>query len=161
MQGIVILRALSVVIFAATLAGCHPSTRSAAGQTPPPSATSAAQANSTAPPDQAMTSGPGDKYFAKADAKLHGVSFSIWANGRPAGVVQWPNKGIDITGAMKGHANNIAVQWNRTQKDGTGTLTIGTAKNVAFTVKVTPSSPIKGQITKVVMAPRAPVGRKY
>ncbi len=159
MQGTVILRALGVAILAAGVSGCHPSTRSAAGQTPLPASTTLAQANSTAAPDQALTSGPGDKYFAKTDAKLHGVSFSIWANGRPVDVIQWPSKAVDITQDMKGHANTIVVEWNRTQKNGAGTLTIGTAKHVVFTTRVTPSSPAKGRNSKQFLAPQAPVGR--
>jgi hypothetical protein len=159
MQGTVILRTLSVVAFAAIVAGCHPSTRSAAGQTPPPSATSAAQANSTAPPDQAMTAGSGVKFFAKTDAKTHGVTFSIWANGHPVGVISWPSKGIDITKDLKGHSNQVVVEWTRTQKNGTGTLTIGTTKNTVLTARVTPSSPAKGRTSKEFIAPQAPIGR--
>src|SRR5579862_8067341 len=116
MQGTVILRTLGVIAFAAVVAGCHPSTRSAAGQTPLPSQTTMAQANSTAPPEQAMTVGPGVKYFAKTDANTHGVSFSIWANGRPVGVISWPSKGLDITKDLRGHSNVVVVQWARTQK---------------------------------------------
>jgi hypothetical protein len=159
MQGTVILRTLSVFALAAIVSGCHPSTRSAAGQTPLPSSTTAAQANSTAPPDQALTTGPGDKYIAKTDAKAHGVTFSIWANGRPVGVVSWPGKGLDITKDLKGHSNQVVVKWNRTQKNGTGTLTIGTAKNTVVTARVTPSSPATGQISKQFIAPQAPIGR--
>lgn len=159
MQGTVILRALGVCICATAISGCHPSTRSTAGQTPPPSATSAAQANSTAPPDQAITVGPGDKYFAKTDGKTHGVSFSIWANGRPVGVISWPNKGLDITKELRGHANVVVVQWDRTQKNGSGTLTIGTTKHTVMTTHVTPSSPAKGKQSKQFIAPQAPIGR--
>ena len=159
MQGTVILRALGVFALAATLAGCHPSTRSAAGQTPLPSQTTMAQANSTAPPDQAITVGPGDKYFAKTDAKTHGVNFAVWANGRPIGVIDWPSKSLDITKGMRGHANVVVVEWTRTQKNGSGTLTVGTDKKTVFTTKVTPSSPAKGRNSKQFIAPQAPIGR--
>ena len=124
-----------------------------------PSQTTLAQANSTAPPNQALTSGPGDKYFAKTDAKTHGVDFSIWANGRPIGVVDWPSKALDITGGMRGHVNFVVVQWTRVQKNGSGTLTIGTAKNTIFVTRVTPKSPAKGRNSKQFIAPQAPVGR--
>jgi hypothetical protein len=159
MQGTVILRSLGGVLIAASLAACHPSVRSAAGQTPPPSPASAAQANSTAIPDQRLTAGPGDKYFAKTDAKTHGVNFAIWANGRPVGAIDWPSKAMDITKDMKGHANVVVVQWTKTQKNGSGSLTIGTAKKTVFTTNVTPSSPAKGSNSKQFIAPQAPVGR--
>ena len=159
MQGTVILRTLGVVAFAAALSGCHPSTRSAAGQTPVPSSTTLAQAKSTLPPDQAITVGPGEKYIAKTDAKLHGVEFSLWANGRPIGVISWPNKGMDITKDLRGHANVVVVQWKRTQKNGAGTLTISTAKKTVLTTRVTPSSPATGRNSKQFIAPQAPVGR--
>ncbi|HKU68847.1 MAG TPA: hypothetical protein VJP85_13815 [Candidatus Baltobacteraceae bacterium] len=159
MQGTVILRTLGVVACAAVVAGCHPSTRSAAGQTPVPSQTTMAQANSTAPPDQAITAGPGEKYLAKTDAKMHGVSFSIWANGRPVGVISWPGKGLDITKDLRGHSNVVVVQWTRTKKDGTGTLTIGTAKQTVLTTHVTPSSPAKGTNKRQFFAAQAPIGR--
>jgi hypothetical protein len=159
MQGTVILRSLGIVFLAASVAGCHPSVRSAAGQTPEPSNTTAAQANSTAIPDQRLTSGPGDKYFAKTDAKLHGVNFAIWANGRPVGVIEWPSKALDITKDMKGHANVIVIKWTKTQKNGSGSLTIGTAKKTVFTTRVMPTSPQTGSNSKQFIAPQAPVGR--
>ncbi|HLI98002.1 MAG TPA: hypothetical protein VKT72_18185 [Candidatus Baltobacteraceae bacterium] len=159
MQGTVILRSLGIVFLAASIAGCHPSVRSAAGQTPQPSSTTEAQANSTLPPDQATTVGPGDKYIAKTDAKLHGVNFAIWANGRPVGVIDWPAKGLDITKDMKGHANVLVVEWTRTQKNGEGTLTIATAKKTVFTTHVTPASPAKGRNSKQFIAPQSPIGR--
>jgi len=159
MQGTVILRALGVAILAAALSGCHPSTRSAAGQTPLPSSTTVAQANSTLPPDQALTTGPGEKYFAKTDAKTHGVSFSIWANGKPVGVISWPSKGLDITKDLRCHANVVVVQWDRTQKNGTGTLTIGTTNKTVMTTHVSASSPAKGKQSKQFIAPQAKIGR--
>lgn len=120
-----------------------------------------AQGNSTAPPDQAMSSGPGDKYFAKTDAKTHGVNFAVWANGRPIGIVDWPSKSLDITKGMRGHANVVVVQWTRTAKNGSGTLTIGTAKKTVLTAHVTPSSPAKGRVSKQFIAPQANVGRPH
>jgi hypothetical protein len=159
MQGTVILRSLGFIVVAAALAACHPSVRSAAGQTPEPSSTTAAQANSTAIPDQRLSSGPGDKYFAKTDAKTHGVDFAIWANGRPVGEIDWAGKALDITKDMKGHANDIVVKWTKTQKNGSGSLTIGTAKKTVFTTNVTASSPAKGSNSKQFIAPQAPVGR--
>jgi hypothetical protein len=160
MQGTVILRTLGVVLLAALVSGCHPSTRSPAGQTPQPSQTTMAQANSTAPPNQALTTGPGEKYVAKTDAKLHGVTFEVWANGRPVGIVQWPGKALDITKDMKGHSNVVVVKWTRTEKNGSGTLTVATTNNkTVFTTRVTPSSPAKGSNSKQFIAPQAPVGR--
>jgi hypothetical protein len=159
MQGTVILRSLGIVILAASVAACHPSVRSAAGQTPEPSNTAPAQANSTQAPDQALTSGPGDKYFARTDAKTRGVNFAIWANGRPVGVIDWPSKALDITKDLKGHANVVVVEWTRMQKNGQGTLTIATAKKTLFTTRVTPQSPAKGRNSKQFIAPQAPIGR--
>ncbi len=159
MQGTVILRTLGVLVLAGAVSGCHPSSRSAAGQTPLPSNTTLAQANSTAPPDQAITVGPGDKYFAKTNGALHGVNFAIWANGRPVGVIDWPAKGLDITKDLRGHANVVVVKWTRMQKNGSGTLTIGTAKKTLLTARVTPSSPKNGSVSKQFIAPQASIGR--
>ena len=159
MQGTVILRTLGVVALAAAISGCNASTRSPAGQTPVPSNTTLAQSNSTAAPDQRLSAGPGDKYFAKTDGKMHGVDFAIWANGRPVGVIDWPGKALDITKDMKGHANVVVVKWTRMQKDGSGTLTVGTTKHTVLTARVTPASPKNGSVSKQFIAPQAPIGR--
>jgi hypothetical protein len=158
MQGTVILRALGILALAISIAGCHPSMRSAAGQTPPPSPANNAQANSTMAPDQAV-GGPADKYIAKTDAKLRGVNFAIWANGRPIGVIEWPGKALDITKDLKGGANVVVVQWKRMQKNGSGTLTLATASRTLLTANVTPSSPATGSASKTFQAARAKVGR--
>jgi hypothetical protein len=109
-------------------------------------------------PDQAV-GGPADKYIAKTDAKLHGVNFAIWANGRPIGVIDWPGKALDITKDLKGGANVVVVQWKRMQKNGSGTLTLVTAKQTLLTANVTPSSPAAGSASKQFQAPKAKVGR--
>ncbi len=162
MQGSVVLRFCGAFALAACVSACHPSERSTAGQTPVPSQTTMAQANSTAAPDQSLSSGPGAKYMAKTGADLKGVTFEVWANGKPIGTVSWPNKALDITGGMRGHANVLVIKWTRTSKTGTGTMTIGTAKNgKILSAHVSPSSPAKGQVSKTMIAPQAPVGRPH
>ena len=160
MQGTVIFRSLCVLALAALVSGCHPSTRSTAGQTPQPSQTTMAQANSTAPPDQALSVGPGEKYIATTGGNVKDVTFDLWANGRPIGSIKWPGKSLDITKEMRGHANVLVIKWERTAKNGTGTLSIHsqTGKKV-LTANVTPSSPAKGQVSKTMIAPQVPVGR--
>jgi hypothetical protein len=159
MQGTVIRRLLGVFALAALIAGCNANTRSAAGHTPVPSNTTLAQANSTAAPDQALSSGPGDKYFAMASPDSHGVQFSVWLNGRPVNALYTPGKEVDITQEMRGHANVVAVQWKRTRKGGTGTLTIESRNKPVLSAKVTPSSADTGKVSKTFIAPQAPVGR--
>jgi hypothetical protein len=159
MQGTVILRSLGVFSLAALLAACNTNTRSSAGQTPVPSNTTLAQANSTAAPDQTLSQGPGDKYFASASADTKGVLFTVWFNGRPVNKVFPAGSNVDVTQDMKGHANVVAVQWKRTQKDGKGTLTIRSPQKTILTAKVTASSPPTGQLSKTFIAPQVPVGR--
>ena len=159
MQGSVILRLSGVLLLAALLSACHPSMNSASGQTPVPSNTTAAQANSTAAPDLGLTMQPGDKYFAKTGASMHGVTFSIWANGRPVLSMMTPNESVNITPEMRGHANQVVVQWERTAKNGSGTLTIGTAQKTVLTAHVSEHSPVKGQVSKTFIAPQAKSGR--
>lgn len=158
MQGRV-LRALGVFALSAAIAGCHPSVRSTAGQTPEPSNTTMAQANSTAAPDRGLTMSPGEKYAVKTSSDLHSVTFSVWANGRPITSVQTPNAAIDITKDMRGHANTIVVEWSRTQKNGAGTLTLVTGKKTLLTQKVTPSSPATGKRSIPLIASQAVKGR--
>jgi hypothetical protein len=128
-----------------------------------PSATTAAQgqANAHSLPDQAITVGSGQKYFATTGKDLKGVQFSLWANGRPIGIIEWPGKSMDITKDLRGHANVVVVQWTRTANDGKGTLTIAPqgGKKAVATVNVTPSSPKKGQVSKTFYTPQAPIGR--
>jgi hypothetical protein len=159
MQGSVIFRSLGVFALAAALSACNLGTRSASGRTPMPSNTTLAQANSTAPPQQALSSGPGDKYFAVSSPDTHGVTFSVWFNGRPVNALLPAGKAVDITQEMKGHANVVVVQWKRTQKDGTGTLTIRSRNKPVLSAKVTRSSPATGKVSKTFIAPQVPVGR--
>jgi len=160
MQGSVLLRSLAVAALTALLPACHFKSQSAAGQTPEPSNTTLAQANSTAAPDQAMSNVPGEKFIAMTRPNLKGVTFAVWANGRPIGTISWPGKALDITQGMRGHANVLVIQWTRTSKNGTGTMTIQTAQHKpVLTAHVTPASPTKGQISKTLVAPQAPVGR--
>lgn len=160
MQGTVILRSLCVLALSAAVSGCHPSTRSTAGQTPQPSQTTMAQANSTAAPDQALSSGPAEKYIATTGGNLKDVTFSLWANGRPIGVIKWPGKSLDLTKDMRGHANVLVIKWERTAKNGTGTLAIHSqAGKKVLSANVTPSSPATGQVSKTMIAPQVPVGR--
>gem|GEM_PF-2417720 len=161
MQGTVILRLLAVFTCITALCGCHFNTRNPGGETPAPSNTTLAQANSTAAPDQMMSKTPAAKYIAKTGADLKGVTFAVWANGRPIGSVQWPNKALDITPGMRGHANVLVIEWTRTTKNGSGTMTISTApgNKLVLTAHVTPSSAAKGRVSKTIIAPQAPVGR--
>jgi hypothetical protein len=159
MQGTVILRSASVFALAVSLSACNLGTRSSAGRTPMPSNTTLAQANSTNAPAQALSFGPGDKYFATSSANTHGVTFSVWLNGRPVNAVVPAGKSVDITQEMKGHANVVVIQWKRTQKNGTGTLTIQSRNKPVLSAKVTPSSPPTGKVSKTFIAPQAPVGR--
>jgi hypothetical protein len=160
MQGTVILRSLCVLALAAAVSGCHPSTRSTAGQTPLPSQTTMAQANSTAPPEQALSSGPAEKYIATTGPNLKDVTFELWANGRPIGTIKWPSKSLDITKDMRGHANVLVIKWDRTAKNGTGTLAIHSQSGKkVLSANVTPSSKATGQVSKTMIAPQAPVGR--
>ncbi|MFN2449415.1 MAG: hypothetical protein ABR508_06445 [Candidatus Baltobacteraceae bacterium] len=157
MQRSFIFRALTLCALAA-LAACSNTGGSTAAQTPAPSGTTMAQANSTAAPDQALTSGPGSKFFARTYA-LNGVQFEVWANGTPITTVQWPNKSVDITSKMRGHANNIAIRWTKIKKNGTGMLSITSAKGTKLmTAIVTASSPANAQITHTIIAPQAPSG---
>ncbi|HZZ65652.1 MAG TPA: hypothetical protein VFE17_09155 [Candidatus Baltobacteraceae bacterium] len=160
MQGTV-LRALAAALFAISLAACHFNTRTAAGVTPAPSPSGAADTNSTAPPVQAMSKTPSVKYYAKTAGDVKGVTFSVWANGTPIGSLQWPNKALDLTSKMRGHANVLVIQWERTTKSGSGTMTIvaqGSTKPV-LVAHVSAGSPAKGQVSKTIIAPQAPVGR--
>ena len=157
MQGTVILRSLGVVALVAGLTACHPSVRSAAGQTPVPSQTTMAQANSTAAPDRGITVGPGEKFWATTGKGMHGVHFSIWANGRPIGAMDTGGTNLDITKDLRGHVNDVVVEWNRLQKNGSGTLTIQSRKQKVLTVSVTPKSPVKGRQSKQFIAPQAPI----
>lgn len=143
----------------AALAACSTNGGNTAGQTPAPSNTSMAQANSTAAPDQAMSKGPGQKYFAKTAAD-DGVQFAIWANGTPITTIQWPNKSVDITPSMRGHANTIAIRWTKTKKNGTGTLMVTdfTGKTIV-TAHVTAKSPTQAGISKTFIAPQMPAQR--
>jgi hypothetical protein len=160
MQGFVTRRPLGAFLLACALSACGANNSSSAGQTPGPSQTTLSQAESTmAPPEQSLTKGPGDRYYAKTGPKTHGVTFSIWANGRPITSVVTGGNTVEITPGMRGHANTIAVQWERTAKNGTGTLTVGTTKKVVLTVNVTTHSPAKGQISKTFIAPQSPLGR--
>jgi hypothetical protein len=159
MQGTVIFRSVGVFALAAALSACNLGTRSAAGRTPMPSNTTLAQANSTVAPAQALSQHPGDKYFASTSANTHGVTFSVWLNARPVNVLFPAGKAVDITQEMKGHANVVVIQWKRTQKNGTGTLTIQSRNKPVLTAKVTPSSPATGKVSKTFIAPQAPVGR--
>ncbi len=128
MQGTVILRSLAAAALVVLVSGCNSNSRTQGGQTPMPSNTTLAQANSTAAPDQAMSNVPGDKYIAKTSADVKDVTFAVWANGRPIGTVSWPSKALDITSGMRGHANVLVIQWTRMTKTGTGTMTIQTAQ---------------------------------
>ena len=159
MQGAVILRLAGVFALAATLTACNPSMHSAAGQTPVPSQTTMAQANSTAPPSQRVSMTPGEKYFMKTGAGLHGITFSVWANGRPIASALTPGASIDITPELRGHANVVVIQWERTAKNGVGTATVGTAKKTVLTATVTAHSPAKGEVSKTFIAAQTPVGR--
>ncbi|HEV3155556.1 MAG TPA: hypothetical protein VGZ02_17250 [Candidatus Baltobacteraceae bacterium] len=148
---------LSLVLAAA---GCHTSmNKSSEGQTPVPGQTTMAQANSTAAPDNTLSSTPSDHYFAKVSSNTHGVAFSVWANGRPIMTVLTPGQSIDITADMRGHANRIAVQWNKRSKDGAGTITVGTVKKAVMTVTVGAKTATKGQTTKTIIASQSPVSR--
>ena len=153
-------RLLAAAVVLATLSACHTSmSQSQKGQTPAPMQTTLAQANSTAAPDNGMTQTPGDKYFAKESAASHGVAFSIWANGRPITTILTPGQSVELTASMRGHANRIAVQWEKRSKKGAGTLTIGTAKQTAVTVTVDAHSAAKGQTTHTIIASQSPNGR--
>lgn len=159
MQGTVILRSLGAFVLAALLAGCHFNTRTTAGETPMPSNTTLAQANSTAAPDQALSVGPGDKYFAKPSSDMHGVTFNVWLNGKPVNALFYAGKPVDITQDMRGHANVVVVQWTRTEKNGSGSLTIQSQTGTVLSAKVTPSSPKTGKVSKTFIAKQSPVGR--
>ncbi len=146
------------LVAAAPLAACSGQSNSAAGHTPVPSNTTMAQANSTQAPTQALSKAPGSKYIAKTGA-LHDVVFEVWANGLPLGTIQWPNKAMDITAKMRGHANQVVIKWTKLQKDGTGTLSIEEGNGVKqMTAVVTNDSPTKGSYARTVMAQQAPMG---
>ncbi len=134
MQGTVILRSLAVLSLAGSLAACHFNTRTTAGETPQPSKTTLAQANSTAAPDQWFSGKPGQKYFARTGPHLKDVTFEVWANGNPIGTISWPSKALDITHGMRGHANVVVIRWTRTSKTGTGMMRIETAGNKSVLV---------------------------
>jgi hypothetical protein len=159
MQGRVILRSFGVLSLIALVAGCHASTRSAAGQTPQPSQTTMAQANSTAAPAQHLSTTPGAKFSAEAAPGTHGVTFSVWANGTPVNVYFTPGKAVDITQDMRGHANVLVIQWTRTANNGTGHFAIHSQHQTVLTASVTPSSPKTGKVSKTIIAPQAPVSR--
>jgi hypothetical protein len=161
MQGTVVLRPLAIAALAVSLCACHFNTRTAAGETPQPSNTTLAQANSTAAPAQAMSNTPGGKYIAETSADVKDVTFAVWANGRPIGTISWPSKALDITQGMRAHANVLVIQWTRTHKDGIGTMTIQAEPNKkpVLVAHVTASSPTKGQVSKTMIAPGVPVGR--
>ena len=159
MQRLVTCRSLGALCLLLCLTACRFNQNSTAGATPAPSAMSLAQANSTAAPDQSLTVAPADKYFAKVSPSTHGITFSVWANGRPVIGGLTAGQSMDITPGMRGHTNRIAVQWQRRAKNGSGTLTIGTAKKAAMTVRVGADSPAKGQTTRTFIAPQAPAGR--
>lgn len=157
MQGIWMSRSLSVAVLAA-LTACSTNGGNTAGQTPAPGGTTMAQANSTAAPEQNMTGGPGAKYYAQSYADT-GVEFEIWANGAPVTSIQWPNKQIEITQKMRGHANNIAIRWTKLKKNGTGTLSITDQHGKRLmTAVVTANSPAKAGITHTLIAPQANQG---
>lgn len=107
----------------------------------------------------ALSQGPGGKYFAQTSSDTHGVTFSVWLNGSPVNALFPASKSIDITQDMRGHANVVVVQWNRTQKNGSGTLTIRSRQNVVLTAKVTPSSKASGKVSKTFIAKQVPVGQ--
>ena len=153
------LRAAGVLLLTAALAGCHFNSRTAAGETPAPSNTTMAQANSTAAPQQQLSNGPASKYFAKESADTKGVTFSVWMNGRPVNVLFYPGKPVDVSSEMRGHANLVVVQWTRTDKNGTGSLAIQSGNNTIVTAKVTASSARTGKVSKTFIAKQAPVGR--
>jgi hypothetical protein len=150
----------TALVLVLALAACNASTRSTAGQTPLPSQTSMAQANSTAAPDLALSAGSGEKIFAQTGGDLRNVTFSIWANGRPVTTIMWPSKSYDMTGALKGHANVVVVKWNKMGKGAaSGTLTIRSHSGVVLTARVTPSSPASGQVSKTIFARQVRIGR--
>ncbi len=127
------------------LAACNPQNRSTAGQTPQPSNTTLVQANSTAAPGLRGPMSTANHYYAKSSSDLHGVTFSLWSNGSPILSFSSPNMALDITKNLRGHANTMALQWERTARNGSGTLTIyGQGKTIARET-VTPKSPAKGQ----------------
>ena len=141
--------ALSAIL---VLVGCNPQTRSTAGQTPNPSKTTLAQANSTAAPGFRGPISAQNHYYARSSSNLHGVTFSLWSNGTPLLSFSAPNMTLDLTQKLRAHANTIAIQWERTARDGTGTLTVyGQGKTIAREV-VTPRSPAKGSRTVQMFA---------
>ena len=140
------------------LAGCTGSANQG-GQTPAPSPSSVSAANSTAAPDIRMAPGPGGAYFAKTGAD-NGVTFEIWANGSPVTSLQWPNKSVNITSKMRGHANVIAIRWTKTKKNGTGTLAVVDSRGKKIVAaNVTAASPAKSEVSHTFIAPQAPGGR--
>ncbi len=150
---------LPLLLTAAIFAGCQGAGNGAASGQTPALPTPASVGNSTQAPEQPLTKAPGSKFFAHSYAD-NGVLFEIWANGTPVTSLQWPNKNVDITGKMRGHANQIAIKWTKLKKNGTGTLSITDAKGTKLmTAVVTNASPAKAQITHLIMAPQAPAGR--
>jgi len=133
----------------AVLAACNSQSRTQAGQTPAPSNTTAAQANSTESPvrlSDRMTSQ--EHYVAKTSGNLHGVTFGLWSNGAPILAFSSPNMSIDVTKDLRVHANRVAITWHRIAKDGTGTLTISTSTGKTVVAKaVNASTPARGQQT--------------
>ncbi|HET7815116.1 MAG TPA: hypothetical protein VFL13_12165 [Candidatus Baltobacteraceae bacterium] len=143
----------------AALTACSTNGGNTAGQTPAPGGTTMAQANSTAAPEQNKTGGPGSKFFAQTYADSN-VLFEVWANGAPVTTIQWPNKQVDITPKMRGHANNIAIRWTKLKKNGTGMLSITDSQGKKLmTAVVTTTSPVKAGITHLIMAPQANTGQ--
>jgi hypothetical protein len=113
---------------------------SAAGETPVPSHTTMSQANSVAAPSHHLSMVPGEKYFAKSSSGAHGVTFGIGAKCRPIAAIVSPGRSIDITGEVRGHANVVAIQWDRNSKSGSGTITVGTSEKALLSEHVTPHS---------------------
>jgi hypothetical protein len=158
MQGIHFMRLLAVLALGALCACAEQNTT--AGQTPAPGGTTLAQSNSTAAPDQAQSVHPGQKYVAKTGA-VKDVTFEVWANGQPIGSIAWPNKALDITKDMRGHANVLVIKWTKMKKDGAGTLSIETTDNKkVLSANVTAASPAKGSVLKTMIAPKAPAGNQ-
>lgn len=84
-------------------------------------------------------------YYARTDAHLKGVSFGIWANGRPAISLDSPGMNVDITKEMRPHANVLAITWQRTFKNGTGTVVITNGSKIVVRQSVGPKTAATGK----------------
>jgi len=148
-----LIRTICATVALLALVACNPQTRSSAGQTPLPSNTTLAQANSTAAPSGMARGVSPNHYVAKTSSDLHGVAFGLWSNGRPVLSFSSPGMSIDLTNDLRLHANRLAITWHRMSTDGRGTLMVLSSFGSKVVSKtVNPSSPAKGQQSFQIIA---------